>query len=282
MSNEKIKKFAQELKSAREEKEVTLQQIFNKTRIDMKFLRAIEEGEFDIMPEIYIRAFIKEYAQVLELDQAEILTKYKLAIESKSGEETAAERDSELNALPLHQKRKESGSTESFNTASLDPEIKKNLNIYIYSIGAAFVVLMIFIYFVFIRDSAPEIITEKPYNEIIQEQKQRFEVKNDLQSSKITSLTDSLTLRIMTTDTSWFRITTDNQIENEFILYPNRVKTLRTQLSFTLLIGNSGGVLLFLDDAQLPLTGKKGEVKYVQVDAGGLQYLQINTTPVNE
>ena len=42
MSREHLKKLAQELKSTREEKGFTLDQIYGRTRIDLKFLQAIE------------------------------------------------------------------------------------------------------------------------------------------------------------------------------------------------------------------------------------------------
>ena len=79
MATEALKKFAEELKIARESKEISLQQIANKTRIDIKFLNAIESANFDILPEIYIKAFIKEYANLVELDPKEVINKYEFA-----------------------------------------------------------------------------------------------------------------------------------------------------------------------------------------------------------
>ena len=61
MSLEELKKFSNELKEHREKTGITLQQISQKTKIDIKFLKSIEESNFDILPEIYIKAFIKEY-----------------------------------------------------------------------------------------------------------------------------------------------------------------------------------------------------------------------------
>ena len=46
MSSESLKKFSEELKTHREKNDVSLQQIHGRTRIDIKFLKAMEEGKF--------------------------------------------------------------------------------------------------------------------------------------------------------------------------------------------------------------------------------------------
>ena len=77
MSNQLVKKIADELKEARKKKKISIEQIFTKTRIDKKYLNAIEDGNFSIMPDVYIRAFIKEFAVNVGLNPNEIIEKYK-------------------------------------------------------------------------------------------------------------------------------------------------------------------------------------------------------------
>ena len=93
MPIESIKKLTDEFKSHREKREISLQHIHNKTRIDIKYLRAIEEGNFDIMPQVYLRAFIKEYAKSIDLDPDETLNKYELAIAGNYGIEESLDDD---------------------------------------------------------------------------------------------------------------------------------------------------------------------------------------------
>ncbi|MDH7605836.1 MAG: helix-turn-helix transcriptional regulator, partial [Melioribacter sp.] len=76
MASEALIKFAEELKFIRVEKGISLQQISNHTKIDIKFLQKIEEGDFNFLPEIYVKAFIKEYAQTLELDPYDVIKKF--------------------------------------------------------------------------------------------------------------------------------------------------------------------------------------------------------------
>ncbi len=80
-------KLAEELKEARIKNNLTLKQLSLRTRIDLKFLEAIEEGNLSFLPDLYVKAFIKEYANVVGLDSEIILKKYKAAKEGLPYEE---------------------------------------------------------------------------------------------------------------------------------------------------------------------------------------------------
>jgi len=55
--------FYIELKELRKSKDITLEQIHNRTKINIRYLRAIEAGDFDIMPIPYLRLFLRAYAE---------------------------------------------------------------------------------------------------------------------------------------------------------------------------------------------------------------------------
>lgn len=65
------------LKSHRETKKITLDEVSQKTRISKKYLEAIESDDFDEIPaEIYRKGFIRNYAKFLGLNPDELLKKY--------------------------------------------------------------------------------------------------------------------------------------------------------------------------------------------------------------
>jgi len=82
-----LDKFAEELKQLRLDKNLTLQQVAQFTRIDIKFLEAIEEGDFSFQPELYIKAFIKDYIKALDEDPVLYLKKFDYAKQGKAYEE---------------------------------------------------------------------------------------------------------------------------------------------------------------------------------------------------
>lgn len=66
------------LKEARLSKGYTLEDLQEKTKIQKRYLSAIEEGNYGVMPgTFYVRAFIKQYAEVVDLDANELLETYK-------------------------------------------------------------------------------------------------------------------------------------------------------------------------------------------------------------
>ncbi len=57
------------LKEAREEKGMSLDDLQAATKIQKRYLTALEEGNYDIIPgKFYVRAFIKQYAEAVGLD----------------------------------------------------------------------------------------------------------------------------------------------------------------------------------------------------------------------
>src|SRR3989339_2111040 len=158
MATEALKKFADELKTAREIKEISILQVSAKTKIDSKFLQAIEDANFDILPEIYIRAFIKEFAQTIDLVPKEVLQKFDAARLGKSEEkpqpqlETAGKDDS-VNTLETTEK-KEFDSTEVLQpTTSENEKAAKSLKLNYIIGGSILFVALIVVYFAFIRNS---------------------------------------------------------------------------------------------------------------------------------
>ena len=60
------------------EKGYSLEDLQEITKIQKRYLAAIEEGKFGIMPgTFYVRAFIKQYAEAVDLDADEMLAMYK-------------------------------------------------------------------------------------------------------------------------------------------------------------------------------------------------------------
>ncbi|WP_155110354.1 helix-turn-helix domain-containing protein [Metabacillus mangrovi] len=66
------------LKQAREEKQLTLDDLQSLTKIQKRYLIGIEEGNYKIMPgKFYVRAFIKQYAEAVGLDPDELFEQYR-------------------------------------------------------------------------------------------------------------------------------------------------------------------------------------------------------------
>lgn len=73
-----VKEFYENLKKKREEKGISLDEIHRKSRLSLEYLRAIEAGQIDKLPEGYERIYLKRYAKEIGLDEEEVLRDFDL------------------------------------------------------------------------------------------------------------------------------------------------------------------------------------------------------------
>ena len=66
------------LKIHRESKGIEIDEISDYTKINPKYLNAIEEGNFNIIPNIYMRLFIRSYTKYIGADYNQALADYEL------------------------------------------------------------------------------------------------------------------------------------------------------------------------------------------------------------
>src|SRR5699024_2997034 len=93
------------LREARVEKGYTLNTLQQMTKIQKKYLQAIELGNFDEMPgSFYVRAFIKQYADMVGLDGDELLIEYEDELSSSSDNSNDSE-DVEGDKIPSRAER---------------------------------------------------------------------------------------------------------------------------------------------------------------------------------
>ena len=63
------------LKIERESRNISLEEISNKTRISVKILKAIESDDKEALPgDVFVKGFLRSYAQYLDIDEKEVLS----------------------------------------------------------------------------------------------------------------------------------------------------------------------------------------------------------------
>ena len=83
---EKSSNNSQELKTTREALGLSLADIFQRTRISVSNLQAMENNDFHLLPTAaYTKNFIKTYARTLGIDSEPILVKYEDYLNSQKG-----------------------------------------------------------------------------------------------------------------------------------------------------------------------------------------------------
>jgi cytoskeletal protein RodZ len=228
--------LAETLKKAREGRNLGLEDISKKTRISVKFLEKIENGNYDFAPEPYVRAFIRSYARVVGLNPDEVIKLY----------------ENEVASLRPKEEKKEEKKVQ-FDIVSF---ISENT---LWLIGGFIILAMVF--FIFFS------VEEKNTKLTKQVQKKGFETAveeisriSPAESVKSESEVDSLELKIMATDTVWFSVIIDSAQVREFLMSPNTSLSLKAKDNFNFTIGNAGGIKFILNGHELEQVGRKGAV----------------------
>src|SRR5690625_1769033 len=110
--------IGEKLKEAREAKSISLDSLQETTKIQKRYLIAIEQGNLHILPgKFYARAFIKEYAIAVGLDPDELLEGHKDEVPTTEVE------DNTVPYTRLQRSRRGEGTGKSSAVLSVIPKI---------------------------------------------------------------------------------------------------------------------------------------------------------------
>ncbi len=246
-----LKSFGAELRRAREEQRVSLMDISAATRINMKFLEAMEEGNFAILPQTYVRAFLREYAQSVNLPANEVLAKYN---EASGGKPTEKKGEA-------HAGEKTSAFVPGLQTQSARAPLQRHAMMIAAALGA--IVLALYVINTSTNSHAPRPVPEVPFDNVVRESEATL-VKPETIVASIAPIKppepDSLRLEIATTDSVWISLVIDGKKTEEYLFAPNRRKTWVAKDRYMITMGNAGGATFKLNGEELPPLGRRGAV----------------------
>lgn len=298
-----MKSLGKFLQAERQARGITLEQISADTRISMDMLRAIEHGNIEQLPApVLTKGFLRAYAEKIGLDPEEVIVEYQNLIEHAGDQQEKIEiyyqrlkpQSSNKKLLVLvialalltsliffwyrpSSIRKQPTSSSGGNSVSptvvdqravkSDPDsgIKQKK-----SAQSS-------------RQKQTELMAEaEPARSRLGGQtapaaSTRAEMSKTAEGSVSASgespeaevisppAQSPYLLRAEAADTTWIRISTDETGEYEYLLRPGEQLTWRASSSFKLLIGNAGGIQLYLNDKPLKRLGETGQVVFLKL-----------------
>lgn len=88
--------FGDWLRRQREMREISLRDIADRTKISLRYLQAMEDNRFDLLPApIFAKGFLREYARYVGLSPDEVVNHY-LSVQQASAEEEGVKKDTTL------------------------------------------------------------------------------------------------------------------------------------------------------------------------------------------
>ncbi len=276
MNVNNLKEFSEKLKKVREKKHISLKQIKAHTRISLEYLEAIEKADFDVMPPVYMRAFIKEYAEAIGLNGGEILKEYD-AVRSgkKPTEQTSPEIDEIKENISSREAAEKTFVDEQSTALTPAPVSKVPQWVIPASVSAVLLIIAGIVYLALFNESNKIIIEEKPYSEVVKENKLRFDEPAAVMKTapeEKPAVPDSITLKLIATDSCWVKVNFDGDSlkTTDFIMFKGHSKNLKAQRIFKLVLGNSAGIKILLNGDTLHFKGAKGRVKTLIISKQGI------------
>jgi cytoskeletal protein RodZ len=225
------------LKRTRESKNLTLRDVSEATKIREPVLKAIEDGNFNYLDQIYMESFTKEYIEYLGLN----LSDFQQQLETIFKHKPLSVEENESPIIIAHTKRKFRYTAKQLNT------------ILYFVYGGLFISFLAIIYFTFFYE--PEEI--KPLETIKTSDTLQVKTSTASETKQTILPQDSIKLEFIAIDTVWINIIIDNRISEKMVLYPNNKKVWKGMNSFRFTLGNAGGVIIRRNDEQLPQLSKE-------------------------
>lgn len=270
-----LETFGQELRSQRELKQISLSAISEATRISEKMLEAIEAGKFSVLPQAYIRAFLRAYASSIDLNPDEVMRRY-----DSVNQEIRAVAEEWVNRTKPRVLRAEQPSSEPASSPS-------GISLSSIIAGVTILVAVAAVIFFANRDSAlptQEPLSKVPFDKAVHESEavaaQPEQTTPPVRQQPVPTTTlqpavDSLRLEITTTDSVWVAVLIDNARRGEYLFPAGRIRSWAAKEQFSVSIGNAGAATFRLNGGNLGALGKRGAVaRNVVITQSGIRPLQ--------
>lgn len=245
--------FSDELRKEREARGITLADIARKTRINIKYLEALEQGAFDVLPQTYIRAFIRSYAEAIGISATQFLHSYDVIVTQKYSDEQPAP------SVPIKSPLKPTKEKE------FAIEKEKKMRVILLSVISVVGVVLITIYIIasFRTTISNTSVQETPFRDVVKEQEQQSPPPVAIESVAVTNQKpieqDSLILRAVATDSVWITITRDSLPPRTGYMLKGRYRTYFAKKEFRISMSDGGAIRLYLNGKELEPLGQKGE-----------------------
>ncbi len=231
---EKIGRF---LKARREEKGFTIAQISNVLCVRKSLIEAMEQGNWAMLPHhVYVRGYIKEYANFLN-------------VFDEIADDLAEEEKTAPPEIPVQQ--------------MVEPPRKKiPRKVFVYSV----IVLVLLGYLIVNRTQRDQQTYAPPVETTSHISSTGALGPGPAENMPPSShIPDKKMLMISCHERTWVSVIIDDKEKKEFMLNPQEVIMLSAQERFDLLIGNAGGIKMFLNGKDVQFSGKNGEVKRIKL-----------------
>ena len=261
MGTAAMESLGQLLKHTRESKNISLEDVSRSTKMSLKVLNALEADEISKLPSgVYARVFVKTYGAFLGVG-TQAMEQFEQAHHPLNPEMSVVKPQTPL--------------TVAVSTGRPGNMKKRWILAVVLGIG-----LVILSGWIFRNKSHPPVSVEKIAGKAGEIAKGETSgsvpvavpppaaISGDNVAQEIPR--EGLGLEILAVDKVWLRVKADNLLLFEGTIAKGERESWRAQREFLIRIGSAGSVNVLLNDRDLGIIGKKGEVKTVVINKEGI------------
>lgn len=251
------------LKEARQNKGISLEEAYKATKIHPKILHALEEGTTLGLSHVYVKSYIKIYANYLGIDRRELDKYFHSPIAPK-------EKKIKLDVSSIgYRGEKIKGFARSIlpKSSVVIMVLKKAAVV----LGVFLVLLVLFKYFPKRGAASPRKEKAASLSTSFATSGRTDKAAPQQATKSFPKITDNLRLTIFTEEDNWMRVKVDGKVVFMRILKKGTSETWQAKDKLELWLANAGIIKLELNGKILPAIGRRGQVlKSVVITREGL------------
>ena len=243
--------IGENLKNQRKNRQLTIGQVEEETKIRAKYLQALEEEEFGVIPgRVYVKGFLRTYATFLGLEASPLIEEYE-----KLTNANMINTEEPVKPQRATQVKKNSGFNFSWN-----PKYNK----YVAVIAAILILALVNEFYPW---AAPDNTAKKdddsfPQNIESREETDKKPIKEPENPKKEEpQKLEGANLNLEVSEgESWMKITVDGKNTFEGILKSGDTKSFQGEEKVSVRLGNAGVVQITFNGESIGTIGEKGKV----------------------
>jgi cytoskeletal protein RodZ len=269
MEDEKQPSLFEELKNLRQQKGISLKTVAESSRIQIKYLEALEKGDLLKIPEVYDKLFFKSYLKALDLDQETYFDRFlDFRREHRIDRTTSVIK---INALNKEKERK----------------ILNHRNLFVI---LPFSLIVLVVAFLLINTEMVSTSTNGKVQEIdIVNVVDRMKAREQARKDSLYHLQDSIRVGsgvAVTIDArykTWFRTVADKTDTSEYLLKKGQRVEISADSLFEFLIGRADGLHFYLNGKDLGVPDQDSlVVRYMRIDTSGVAVKLLKPRKIKE
>jgi cytoskeletal protein RodZ len=246
--------FGAWLRRQREMREITLREISEATKISLRYLEALEQERFDLLPaKVFARGFLRQYARYVGLDPDEAVNRL-LVAEEEEGDEDEEEERSGAGGDRWKQVKPSAGTWKNVTLVG--------------GLAALLVALVFLVPWLMERLGSGEGAEEPPPGVALPEAVEERPAPPPEPRAEVPAAPLEVTLDFR--QNCWVEASVDGEPRVAEMRVQGESLQLQAQERVTLRLGNAGAVEVEVNGRPFDLGAAPGEVKTVEIDLDDL------------